>query len=195
MNDGFIVLHEACKQLTDDNDISKKLHDGYSYQLSKPDSKLYKGTKSVNKVKPKKTKSSQSEQEYITIEVITVKADEFYPWVVKQISKKKLPEAIRDNIPKKYTTHSLIAVDQVSACSNAVARVTVSWGSNNASNEYHYNFMIKEAIEAEQKISALEAENHELKARIVKLEKELAEAKPKAEKWDDWIKNKGRRRT
>lgn len=193
MNDGFIVLHEACKQLTDDNDISKKLHDGYSYQLSKPALKLYKGTKSVNKVKPKKTKSSQSEQEYITIEVITVKADEFYPWVVKQISKKKLPEAIRGNIPEKYTTHYASAGLNESTCGGYVYGCIVQYFNNPTPDQAQITKLSEQLNTSIQQAFDLKDKINELETRLAKSEKELAEAKPKAEKWDDWKRNVAKR--
>ncbi len=193
MNDE-IALCELCHGLTDDKIIRQKLHDDYSYQLNKPGSNLYKVVKTDNRVKPKK-KSSQVGSEYQMVDVITVKADEFYHWAVERLRMKKLPEDIRDNIPKKYATIHLEPVAQVSTPSSSVGHITVLWGRNNTTNEYHYNFMIKEIAMLRHRLSTLEDEKSKLRTNIIELEDELAEATPKAEKWDNWLKNKGRHKT
>ncbi len=190
MNDEIIVLSDVCHSLTDDKIIRQKLHDDYSYQLRKPESNLCRGLKLVNKAKPKKTKSSQMEQNQQMVEVITVKADEFYPWVVKQISDKKLPEAIRSNIPKKYTTHYVEVAPNHSTSGGYMYGCIVQYFNNPTPEQLQITKLSEQLNTSIQQVFDLKDKINELEARLAKAEKELAEAKPKAEKWDNWNNKK-----
>jgi hypothetical protein len=75
MDDDFIPLCDACHSLTDDKITRLKLQNGYANLCRKPDSALFYGDREV--IENGKIKT-----------VKIVKADEFYLWVKKQISKK-----------------------------------------------------------------------------------------------------------
>jgi septal ring factor EnvC (AmiA/AmiB activator) len=124
------------------------------------------------------------------VEVITVKPDEFYLWVKKQISEKKLPITIKSKLPEKYTAPVL--VQAVPLFQNATLnKPHVGQIYSNPSPDQRLIMQLDEQIfKGSKRISFLEEENDKFKNQIAKLEKEIAEAKPKAEKWDDWNNKK-----
>lgn len=173
MSDEIIVLADAINQLTDDKKIRNKLHNDYSYQLKK-DSSFYKGRNYIDE--------------------ITVKADEFYTWIIKRISANKLPDSIRTKVNPKYRTHVIEAKPLTLTPTVEPASITVirNFGDNPTPEQQVIIAQDKIIDRQRDKIDELKNENRELKASIIQLEKELAEAKPKAKKWDDWNKNKGK---
>jgi hypothetical protein len=174
MNDEIIVFSDAINQLTDERKLQHKIHDDYSYQLKK-DSGFYSGRNYRNE--------------------ITVKADEFYTWIIKRISANKLPDRIRSKVHPKYRTHviganPLTVTPTVEPASFTVIR---NFGDNPTTDQLVIIAQDKIIDRQSNKINELENDNRELKASIIQLEKELAETKPKAKKWDDWNKNKGKK--
>jgi predicted ribosome quality control (RQC) complex YloA/Tae2 family protein len=168
MDDEIIVLSEVCHNLTNNKEDATKLHNGYANLCRKPDSALFYGDKEV--VENGKIK-------YIK----TVKPDEFYPWVVGRLRKKNLLETIRSNIPEKYTTHYLEAAPLTSTPTLSTLNL-VRIMYPNPTPDQRYTMQIEELlVECSKKNSTLEEEINNLKNRLAKCEKELAEAQKKAE--------------